>query len=177
MPWYKKLANWIASRGGSRKIYRTDGDATPNLYLERFYILKTPFCEMMIHRFHLGDVPIMHDHPWDSGNLILETGYIEHVLQDDQDVAYRRTRGYIGSRKAEDFHWVELPEQSDGEVWTLFITLRRRKEWGFFTEEGYVDSEVHFARTGVSKVNQRAYEYSGWIFPVRKEQKDPQEGR
>jgi hypothetical protein len=167
MPWYHKLARWIEKRGGCRRIYRTDGDEQHNLYLERFYILKTPWCELMIHRFHLGDVPIMHDHPWDSANVILEGGYLEHVLEDGQERAYFRKPGYFGQRKAEDFHWVELMPGSSSHVWTVFGTFRRRKDWGFLTPEGYVDADEHFVRTGVDKVNQRGAHYKGWLFPVR----------
>lgn len=165
--WYKNLAKWIENRGGLRKIYRKEGDRSV-LYLERFYILKTPFCEIMLHRFHCGDDAVMHDHPWDSCNIILETGYNEHVINEwNEEEVHFRAPGYFGYRSAEGQHWVELLPNTSGHVWTLFMTMRRRKEWGFFTKEGYMDSQEYGKKIGVDEVNTRSVQYKGWLFPKK----------
>jgi hypothetical protein len=38
-------------------------------------------------------------------------------------------------RPAEWQHWVEIIDP----VWTLVFRFRRRREWGFVTERGWVD--------------------------------------
>jgi hypothetical protein len=167
MTWFETLAGWIERRDGRRLIYRANANTAPQLYLERFYIVKAPLIEIMIHRFHLSDVAVFHDHPWASWNVILKGGYVEHTLQDGNEAAQFRKPGYFGQRSAKAKHWVELPEGSAGNVWTLFVTFRREKSWGYFTDHGYYPFEEYFRMTGVDVVNQRPEEYRGWLFPTR----------
>ena len=167
MSWFEALAEWIEKRGGKRQIFRTEKDLEPKLYLERFYIIKCPLLEVMIHRFYMSDLPVPHDHPWASCNVILKGGYIEHVVQKNIETAHFRKPGYFGRRLADAQHWVELPEGLMGEVWTLFVTFRREKSWGFFTEDRYYPFEEYFRLTGVDTVNHSAEDYRGWLFPAR----------
>jgi hypothetical protein len=167
MAWFHSLAAWIEGRGGKRKIMRAFDVGDPELYLERFYILKTPWVEAMIHRFHLSDEEVLHDHPWASCSVILETGYEEFVYENGETKSYFRPAGYIGTRKATDLHRVQLAEGTKGKVWTLFITFKRVRKWGFLTEQGWVPFDQYLKKRGTLSVNEKHETYKGWLFPVR----------
>jgi len=159
------FTNWIAARGGLRKIDRWDNTTcTYQKYLWRYYILKTSFCEIMIHRFFDGDIGPLHDHPWDSFNIILRTGYIEETLNGK----FRRKPGYIGGRTAKGFHKVHLIPNTNGKVWTLFVTLKRKKTWGFLTKNGWLPFNEYFASVSDAPPPSVPTQFSNGLFPVAK---------
>jgi len=47
----------------------------------------------------------------------------------------------IRYRKAESLHRIELPNQ--GYCWTIFIPLKRCREWGFQTKNGWISEEKY----------------------------------
>jgi len=61
MQWFEKLANWIERRGGKRELFRQGADGEPSLYMERYYLVKSKYFELMIHRFHMSDAIDVHD--------------------------------------------------------------------------------------------------------------------
>lgn len=73
-----------------------------------------------------------HDHPWDARTIILCGWYRERR----DDGVYVRRQGDTARLKAGEFHHIEAV--SPGGVWTLFITWRWRKTWGFRTPDGFV---------------------------------------
>ena len=88
----------------------------------------------MLHNFHQGDRPDLHDHPWASGGVILAEGYREHT---PKGVAEKRA-GSCGFRGSKAFHWVELRPGTEGKVWSLFFTFKRVREWGFLVDGQWV---------------------------------------
>lgn len=168
MAWYTSLAAWIDKRGGSRVIPRQQPDGSLDLYLKRYYVLKTPWIEVMIHQFFLSDEETLHDHPWDSASIILGGGYREHVLVKGKPTSFYRRPGYIGGRSRFAFHRVELEPGMEGKVWTVFITLARRRQWGFLTPEGWKPATVVFKERGIEQAQTDHTEYVGWLFPVRR---------
>jgi hypothetical protein len=167
MAWFSSLAQWIERRGGKRQIFRRNPDGSVTLYLERFYVLKTPFMEMMIHRFYESDDDYLHDHPWASCSLILATGYEEHVVVDGKVTPLFRPPGYFGYRSATAVHRVALRPGTAGSVWTLFTTFRREREWGFITPTGWIAAPEFFKLQGIEAVQADHHDYKGWLFPVR----------
>lgn len=90
-------------------IGRSDGD----VYLQRFILLRCPLGALYLHRFFRGDEDkCLHDHPWHFVSLILKGGYWEE------------TEGVI------------LDEHRTGNVWTLILTTRKVRSWGFWTNNG-----------------------------------------
>lgn len=163
MRWFEKLAQYIEKNGGKRSLYREGSDGKPALYMDRYYIFKSPFCEIMLHNFHLGDRPDLHDHPWASGGVILAEGYIEHT----ESGATEKRAGDWGFRGSRDFHWVELRPNTEGKVWTLFFTTRRVREWGFLVNNTWVHFEEYFRRNGTLSAQSKPEVYKGWLFPKR----------
>lgn len=71
-----------------------------------------------------------HDHPWPNVSLILQGRYIEHTPVGD----FWREPGDTVYRNAEDLHWLELV--GDEPVWSMFLTGRKIRDWGFRCDDG-----------------------------------------
>ena len=124
----------------------------PNIYLHQ--ILRS------------DDDRALHDHPWDNVSIILWGGYIEHVFayqpvegrELPPVVQKRRRMFHIVRRRADMPHRLELYRRAgkdgkgsmtdilygeDKPCWSLFITWRKRRPWGFWgTKEGVI-GEYH----------------------------------
>lgn len=123
--------------GFKRDIYRGKGQG--ELYLTRYYLLESKWLDIYIHQFHISDYPVPHDHPWSFISIPLKTGYIEHFA--DRTSIIRRPF-CPKFRQAEAFHWVEKIEGMPS-PWTLFISFRRHRHWGFLTDKGWVHHEKY----------------------------------
>lgn len=165
MLWFEKLASWIERRGGKRELYRKGSNGKPSLYMERFYLVKSKYLELMIHRFYMSDAKDVHDHPWASFGCILKNGYIEHLGNNEQ--SKRRVAGDISCRGAKAFHRVELIKGTEGEVWTLFGTLKRVRNWGFLVNKQWIPFEEYFQSNGTFEVQSMPEEYKGIILPTK----------
>jgi hypothetical protein len=144
MRWFERLAKYIARKGEMRQLFREGPNGEAILYMDRYYIFRSKYCELMLHNFHIGDRPDPHDHPWASGGVILAEGYREHTLN---GVAEKRA-GSWGFRGAKAFHWVELRPETGGKVWTLFFTAKRVREWGFLVNGEWVHFADYFKSNG-----------------------------
>ena len=99
----------------------------------RYFILRTPLLGIYIHRFLRSDNDRhVHDHPWSFWTLLFHRGYWEHLP--DGSRVWRR-RWSLLFRPAEWQHWVEISEP----VWTLVVRLRKKRDWGFITQVGWID--------------------------------------
>lgn len=101
----------------------------------------------------------LHCHPWDNLSIVLWGGYIEHVfarppvegMELPPVIQKRRRMGSIVYRRAETAHrlelhkrWQHIPSDELMPCWTIFITWRKRREWGFWCEKhGTVGETVH----------------------------------
>ena len=117
-------------------------------YLERWYLLPPNArfgINIYLHRFRRSDDDrAPHDHPWPSLSFILSGRYVEHIpkcLQKwkegtSRELTSRICRPFLPKyRPAEWIHRVELVD--DKPVWTLFITGRKVRDWGFWCEGGW----------------------------------------
>jgi hypothetical protein len=132
----EKLGDFLKRRGRHRMIYRDPGEP----YLERFYILSTPWLGIYVHRFWASDEDGLHDHPWNSASIILAHSYFEDVPLYRKNpygpvVTKKRSplRPPITIRSKLAAHRITVPEGAEGTCWSLFIRfgLKRRK-WGFY---------------------------------------------
>ena len=121
--------------GFKREILRGKGQP----YLTRYYIFESSFMDIYVHNFHDSDYPVPHDHPWSFISIPLKTGYIEHLADGTSIVRKPLIPKF---RHAEVFHWVEkIPHLPS--PWTLFISFRRKRNWGFLTKDGWVDHQTY----------------------------------
>ena len=111
-------------------------------YLERFYIFlkdRNHFpVNIFIHRFIKSDPDDLHDHPWAFITMILAGGYWEHT----EDGKFWRRPLSIRYSPANKFHRVEL-DKDIPYCWTLFIPLKQIREWGFKTDNGWIQHEKY----------------------------------
>jgi len=108
--------------------------------LTRYYLLDSPWLALYLHHFHRSDNDRhVHDHPWSFITFLFSGGYWEHVpkfaeIPEGEQVRLYRRRFSILWRPAEWRHWVEIERP----LWTLVLRFRRRREWGFWTERGWL---------------------------------------
>jgi hypothetical protein len=114
-------------------------------YLERFYILSTPWLGIYLHRFWSSDADGLHDHPWNSASILLSGGYFEEEPE-RQSVPYGPTvnkirqplRPPIKFRSRYAAHRITVPGGTEGQCWSLFIRFGlKRRRWGFYEEKGW----------------------------------------
>lgn len=139
MTWYEHLAAFLQRRGRYRMIWRDilgpDGSIVTSIpYLERWYIFRTKWFGLYLHRFWKSDEDGVHDHPWNNFSWIVAGGYYESLP--DGQKPWRPT-GYKKYRHAEEFHRVEIPPDWEGHTWTIFGRFKRRRKWGFWEKDGW----------------------------------------
>jgi hypothetical protein len=149
------LAAWAASITETRVPNEVITRVTP--YIERWYLARKlmvpleggPQVESMVagggapppmipseieniylHRYVRSDAEPMHDHPWANASLILR-GFIHEATAEG---ARMLMPGQLVARSAEQSHAIR--EVAPGTI-SLFVTLRKEREWGFLTEAGW----------------------------------------
>lgn len=125
------------------------------LHFQRWRIIWTPWFAVYIHRIFMADNDMfMHDHPWDYFSMVLHGSYNE-ITPDTMRPGHAKDvillPGFCTKRKAESFH--KIGTLNTESVTTLFITGRRRREWGFKVGENWIQHEVF-------RKNKKQYEES-----------------
>ena len=152
-------------------------------YLKRLPIIpRNRFFNVYLHRYFGPDSRAegLHDHPWSSLSIrlwgkgfgewrpassaegiiidrVIEKGKVIHVALGGgfANTNYKNPKWILLRRfvfrRAEDAHAIATGHWP---VWTLFFTGPRRREWGFYTDEGWVKADEVFARkTQTTKEN------------------------
>lgn len=130
-------------------ISREGDNGIPEDYLERFYVLSTPWLGIYLHRFWASDDDGLHDHPWNSISILLDGEYLEEEPE-RQGVPYGPTVQRLRHpmhppfklRTKHDCHRITISKYNPG-AWSLFIRfgLKRRK-WGFYRDRGWEAATV-----------------------------------
>jgi hypothetical protein len=123
-----------------REIYRRPGE----LYLTRYYLFRTNWLGVYIHKLHVSDYPVPHDHPWDFISCPLKTGYIEY---DEHGKGVLRKPFRPAFRPAKRFHWLEKLDNRP--TWSLFIRFKRIRDWGFLTNSDWISEKDYNYTLGV----------------------------
>ena len=112
-------------------------------YLHRWHLVpKNRFLNVYLHRFKNPDAsPHTHDHPWWSITLVLKGWYVE-----EQHCGYKKRIRlfFLRFRPATLAH--RVADVSPEGCWTLFVTGRKRRDWGFWVGETWVSHEEYLAR-------------------------------
>lgn len=116
-------------------------------YMKRLPLIpRNRWLNIFLHRYTGPDWRDegLHDHPWDSISIRLWGEYLFEYrpssaieLREDHAMPWPtrvRVLPRFVHRRAEDAHAIA---HGDWPVWTLFITFRRRRNWGFYTKDGW----------------------------------------
>lgn len=139
------IVNFFKDR--KRIIYDREGERE---YLVRYYLFlkdrkNFPF-NFTLHKILESDEPVLHDHPWDWGAMILKGGYWEHT----ETGKHWRGPGHIRFRKAKNLHWLELAKDKNGDnipCWSLFFMGKQKHDWGFMKDGEWVQNELYLQQT------------------------------
>lgn len=125
----------------------TDLDSPLDVYLTRYFLLKTRRLGVYVHNIQRPDYArCEHDHPWPFLTVILRGGYTEELAGQ----RFVRRPGYIGWRGRNFEHRItELPK---GNAWTLVIRGPDHFSWNFRTAMGKVSWQTYVMWDGVKRV-------------------------
>lgn len=123
-------------------------------YIRRWYVARkwTRLLEnVYLHNvLRSDDDRALHDHPWWNVSIVLWGGYYEHMpvypkaFKMGVNMATKRVWRGVGSivfRRATDPHRLEIPAHPCNPTWTLFITGKKVRDWGFYCPERWVHNE------------------------------------
>lgn len=135
-----KTAKEYASPRWAFMKRRLIGSGT-DVYLDRTYIVQTPWFGIMFHRIFRPDKQRdLHDHPWNFLSFVLRGSYEEAVPCDgcayhfERDHFAMRVVRWLNFKPAEGRHSIISVSRSP--VWTLVFTGRKRRTWGFWVDCG-----------------------------------------
>lgn len=143
------LSGWLFERGSYRGIVLNrilpDGTVIPYDYMDRFFLIKTPWFGVFLHRFRADDPDRFHDHPWVNVSILLAGSYRETFHDGTSRI---RRAGDVVVRPALMLHRIT---DVDSEPISLFIRFRRKRQWGEIGPDGWhlVDSERKYKTKGV----------------------------
>lgn len=105
-----------------------------NPYLKRWCIIPdNRYFNIYLHQFLRDDDDrALHDHPWKSLSFILKGSYYETTIKGEK----YWPRWSVIYRNATDGHRVNV-SKTGGTAWTLFITGRTVRDWGFHCATGW----------------------------------------
>lgn len=149
----KLLIKLAEFRGSIFKITGTSGPE--DVYLIRYYIIKSRYFNFFVHQFLRSDRDDLHDHPWDFCTYLVSGSYTERKYNPDtgEIESMRRVNSASGKlnrlvfRKATDQHQVvvhrDLKEfEKDQAATTLFFSGPIKREWGFVKEHHHNETAV-----------------------------------
>lgn len=112
-------------------------------YLHRWYLIpRNGFCNLYLHKFLRDDVDTaLHDHPWWFISWIIKGYYLEYTPVPGNP--HPRRRWSVAYRAGTYRHRVALVNgfRKDGTYgkkpcWTVIMTGRRGRAWGFWCPHG-----------------------------------------
>lgn len=152
-----RLADWCERR---KRVFRITGTAGPDdVYLIRYFLFRSKYFSIYIHRFLRSDRDDPHDHPFNFLSYIVKGSYLERLYDpmgpeydywgDARSVepvgtlfcpwAADRKQGSWGFRPAETVHSVFLSKEytyAERDQAPLSVIFRGvdRRQWGFWKE-------------------------------------------
>lgn len=132
-----KIWNWFVRLLSGKPHFVIGGGERP--YLLRWYLIpRNRWFNIYLHKFLRDDDDrALHDHPWWFLSFMIAGSYAEYTSTD----RIERARFSLAFRPATHKHRVELPKSLAGKpipCWTLVVTGRKVREWGFWCPKGFV---------------------------------------
>lgn len=160
-----KLVGYLERRGSYRMIARRNRETGEiERYLKRYYLVRTPWFSAFIHQFWSSDPDDVHDHPWHNITCLLKGGYHEFNAAGESEW---RQPPFFRWRHREMFHRIAIGPHGAGQAWSFFVTFKRKREWGFMTNDGWIEA-TKYGELHNSPVEKQGVDYliDGWFLPV-----------
>ena len=148
----KSLFSWFKKLISGQPHFRIGSPESP--YLLRWYLIpRNRWLNVYLHKFlRSDDDRALHDHPWWFVSIMVRGSYRETLqrevnlgwLRGPQPLAEttnERSAPSIAYRDTAARHRVELPADMNGKpvpCWTIVITGRSVRNWGFWCPQGFV---------------------------------------
>ena len=132
--------------GCGKNLFKPDETIAPDgkPYIYRWHLARGDWGNDYFHLQVKSDPERpLHDHPWDNWSVIVAGGYDEAWLSPDYGgwpMVREFRKGDCIARKADEMHRLMLPEDITYTM-TRFSTGPKLREWGFWTEEGWVHNK------------------------------------
>ena len=132
-----------------------------NPYMIRWYVIpRNRWFNIYLHKFCRDDDDrALHDHPWWFVSFMLCGQYTEYTPKGSKI----RKAMTFAFRTATARHRIELPKDNGGKpmpCWTLVITGRKKRVWGFWCPRGFVPWHEFVDHTDEGNVGKGCGEYS-----------------
>lgn len=154
----ERITEWLMSYCiRKNKILKITGTGGPDdVYLIRYYVIKSKYFNFFIHQFLRSDRDDMHDHPWDFCTYLVRGAYTEHKLVPappgrllDRTEVTRRTSGgnallFVRSSGS----WATLmdtPPRSKPKAMNRLIFRKATDVHKVLTDHDYKESEKRYA--------------------------------
>lgn len=139
---------WIVKGFSRPPDFVIGGQDSP--YMLRWWVIpRNRWFNIYLHQvLRSDDDRALHDHPWRNVSVVLKGAYTEIVpdlraartphtrIAELPTLSYVRGRGSFVFRRATSSHRLVIGDLATP-VWTLFITGRRIREWGFHCPNGW----------------------------------------
>lgn len=110
-------------------------------YLSRWHLIpKNRWFNIYLHKITQPDDHAVHDHPWYSLSIILKGSYVEWFH--DHSHKERRAGSFIFRHPL----LLHRLQPATKEVWSLFLTGPRIREWGFMGDKGWETDWLYLNR-------------------------------
>jgi len=132
--------------GGTLTLRRADG----TIYLKRWRLIQTPWFGVFLHRIGGPDPGVdLHDHPWSFRSVILRGGYTQVTAPRHLACRWAAVEpgspgwrlhygaGQVNRMSLSMAHAIVAVDRTP--TWSLVLTGRRQRVWGFHTPDGWVD--------------------------------------
>lgn len=124
-------------------------------YLRRLRIVQTPWFALYLHFIFLPDDDRdPHDHPWNFGSFVIRGGYSERLYDLGGEFGGVRLLGEkrhgrlsVHRMKMDKAHRITNIEPG---LATLVFIGPRKRDWGFWTEDGFVRWQKYDRAVGVN---------------------------
>lgn len=128
------------------------------LYLRRLRIIQTPWFAVYLHEMHGPDADRdRHDHPFDFFSIILKGGYREQVQTTPDDFSDTRAHLQFMEWPRWSGHFMRktwahrIEKLYETPTYTLVLVGRRTREWGFWTNQGWIKWDKYHEIAGGEK--------------------------